>query len=44
MRFTRYFDGREALESVALREGMKRKEAGDLMVGFEEFLLTARHW
>jgi hypothetical protein len=44
MRFARYFDGSEALEMVALREGMKRKETWNLMVQFEEFLLTTRHW
>ncbi len=44
MRLARYFDGQEALETVALREGMKRKEAWNLMLQFEEFLLTTRHW
>ena len=44
MRFARYFDGNEALEMVALREGMKRKEIWNLLVQFEEFLLTTRHW
>jgi hypothetical protein len=44
MRLARYFDGGEALETVALREGMKRKEAWNLLMSFEEFLLTARHW
>lgn len=43
-KFTRYFDGREALEKVALNEGMKRKEAWNLILLFEEYLLTTRHW
>jgi hypothetical protein len=44
MRFSRYFDGREALENIALKEGMKRKEAWALLSQFEEYLLTTRHW
>ena len=40
----KYFDGKEALEGIALREGWKRKEAWGLLVGFEEFLLVCRHW
>jgi hypothetical protein len=44
MKLAKYFDGNEALEMVALREGMKRKEAWMLIVQFEEFLLTTRHW
>lgn len=44
MRFARYFNGKEALETVALREGMKRKEAWNTIMQFEQFLLTTRHW
>lgn len=44
MRFSRYFDGREALENIALKEGMKRKEAWALLAQFDEYLLTTRHW
>ena len=44
MRFARYFDGNEAFEMVALKEGLKRKETAMLMLQFEEFLLTTRHW
>lgn len=40
----KYFDGREALEGIALREGWKRKEAWNMLVGFEEFLLVVKHW
>lgn len=44
LKWAKYFDGRTPLESVALLEGMKRKEAWNTLVGFEEFLLTVRHW
>lgn len=44
MRFSRHFDGKEALEGVALKEGMKRKEAWNMMMQFEEYLLITRHW
>jgi hypothetical protein len=40
----KYFDGREALEGIALREGWKRKEAWNMLVSFEEFLMVVRHW
>lgn len=42
----RYFDGRHALETIAVREGWKRKTVADLMAGWEELgiLLRARHW
>lgn len=43
LRYVRYFDGATALESVALLEGVRRKEAWGLMFGWEEFLLGARH-
>jgi nitrogen permease regulator 3-like protein len=40
----KYFDGKEALEGIALREGWKRKEAWNTLMGFEEYLLIVRHW
>jgi hypothetical protein len=40
----KYFNGEEALENIALNEGMKRKEIFNLLVAFDEFLLTTRHW
>ncbi|KAJ2905108.1 hypothetical protein MKZ38_006354 [Zalerion maritima] len=43
-RFLRYFNGRFALERVALMEDMKRKEAWNLMTAMSEHLLTVRHW
>lgn len=43
-RFWRYFDGRTALERVALQEDMKRKEAWNLLTGMSEYLLCVRHW
>ena len=43
-RFWRYFDGKAALERVALQEDMKRKEAWNLLGGMSEYLLCVRHW
>lgn len=40
----RYFDGRAALERVALQEDMKRKEAWNLLTAMSEYLLCVRHW
>lgn len=40
----RYFDGRCALERIALQEDMKRKEVWDLLMGMSEYLLCTRHW
>lgn len=40
----KYFDGREALEGIALREGWKRKESWNMLMSFEEYLLVVRHW
>ncbi|PTB64134.1 hypothetical protein BBK36DRAFT_142170 [Trichoderma citrinoviride] len=40
----KYFDGRCALERIALQEDMKRKEAWALLTGVREYLLLTRHW
>lgn len=40
----KYFDGRCALERVALQEDMKRKEAWNLLTAMNEYLLCTRHW
>jgi nitrogen permease regulator 3-like protein len=40
----KYFDGTEPLEGIALQEGWKRKEAWNMLMNFEEFLLVVRHW
>jgi hypothetical protein len=40
----RYFNGREPLEMIALREGMKRKETWGLLMCFQEIILVAKHW
>ena len=42
--FWRYFDGRSALERVALREDMKRKDVWNLLTAMSEYLLCVRHW
>ncbi|TAQ87932.1 hypothetical protein B7494_g3745 [Chlorociboria aeruginascens] len=40
----KYFNGREALESIGLREGMKRKETWNVVMNFDEYLLIVKHW
>ncbi|KAI0880358.1 nitrogen permease regulator of amino acid transport activity 3-domain-containing protein [Annulohypoxylon maeteangense] len=42
--FWKYFDGRWALERVALHEDMKRRDAWNLLNSMSEYLLTVRHW
>ena len=43
---TKYFDGKHALETIAVREGWKRKRVGELIAGWENLgvLRRARHW
>ncbi|PKS07885.1 hypothetical protein jhhlp_006493 [Lomentospora prolificans] len=43
-RFWKYFDGRSALERIALQEDMKRKEVWNLLTAMSEYLLCVRHW
>lgn len=43
-RFTKYFNGVEALEGIALKENMKRKETMNILLEFQEFLLVCKHW
>jgi len=43
-RFWKYFNGRSALERIALQEDMKRKEVWTLLTAMSEYLLTVRHW
>lgn len=42
----KYFDGKHALETIAVREGWKRKRVGELINGWESMgvLRKARHW
>ena len=42
----KYFDGKHALETIAVREGWKRKRVGDLVAMWENmgFLKRVRHW
>lgn len=42
--FWKYFNGRCALERIALLEEMKRKEVWNLLTGMSEYLLCVRHW
>ena len=45
-RCVKYFDGKHALETIAVREGWKRKRAGEFIAGWESmgFLRRVRHW
>lgn len=43
-RFVKYFNGKEALEDIGLREGMKRKETWGILMQFQEHLLVTKHW
>ncbi|KAI9171959.1 Nitrogen permease regulator 3 [Paramyrothecium foliicola] len=40
----KYFDGRSALERIALQEDMKRKEVWALLTSMNEYMLCVRHW
>ena len=42
----KYFDGKHALETIAVREGWKRKRVGELIMGWENLgvLRRVRHW
>lgn len=42
--FWKYFNGRSALERVALQEDMKRKDVWNLLTAMSEYLTTVRHW
>ncbi|OTB03058.1 hypothetical protein M426DRAFT_322086 [Hypoxylon sp. CI-4A] len=42
--FWKYFNGRNALERVALHEDMKRRDAWNLLNSMSEYLLSVRHW
>lgn len=42
--FWKYFNGRSALERIALQEEMKRKEVWNLLTAMSEYLLCVRHW
>ncbi|KAK3299070.1 nitrogen permease regulator of amino acid transport activity 3-domain-containing protein [Chaetomium fimeti] len=40
----KYFNGRSALERIALQEDMKRKDVWNLLTAMSEYLLCVRHW
>lgn len=42
--FWKYFNGRSALERIALQEEMKRKDAWNLLTAMSEFFICVRHW
>lgn len=42
--FCKYFDGRCALERIALQEDLKRKEVWNQLTAMTEYLMCTRHW
>lgn len=44
LEFVKYFNGKEALEMIGGREGLKRKETWSLLMGMQPFLMVLRHW
>ncbi|POS88328.1 hypothetical protein EPUL_000738 [Erysiphe pulchra] len=44
LRFIKYFNGVEALESIALRENMTHKETWHVLLEYQEHLLVCRYW
>lgn len=42
--FWKYFNGRSALERIALLEDMKRKDVWNLLSSMSEHLICVRHW
>lgn len=42
--FWKYFNGRSALERIALQEEMKRRDVWNLLTAMSEYLLCVRHW
>ncbi|KAI1807352.1 nitrogen permease regulator of amino acid transport activity 3-domain-containing protein [Daldinia bambusicola] len=42
--FWKYFNGRYALERIALHEDLKRRDAWNLLNAMSEYLLCVRHW
>jgi hypothetical protein len=43
-KFNRYMNGNEALETIGLREGMKRKETWAILAHYSEHMVSTRHW
>ena len=43
-KFTKYFNGCEALEMIALQENRKRKETWGILLSYHEHLLSCKHW
>jgi hypothetical protein len=42
--FWKYFNGRSALERIALQEDMKRKDVWNLLTSMSEYMLSVRTW
>jgi hypothetical protein len=43
-KFCKYLNGKEPLEMIGLREGMKRKETWGILMHYQEHLIIAKHW
>ena len=43
-KWTKYFNGKVALENIALMEGMKRKEAWGILMHFQEYIMGVKHF
>jgi hypothetical protein len=42
--FTKYFNGQHALEKIAVRENLTRKDVRRLLAAMEVALVVVRHW
>ena len=43
-RFLKYLNGQHAIEKIAVREGVPRKDVRKVFVAMEEVVVYARHW
>jgi hypothetical protein len=43
-KFTKYFNGCEAFEMIALQENRKRKETWGILLSYNEHLMVCKHW
>ncbi|PQE06462.1 hypothetical protein CJF32_00002389 [Rutstroemia sp. NJR-2017a WRK4] len=42
--FVKYFNGKEALEDIWAKEGLKRKETWNILLSYQEQILVCKHW
>jgi len=43
-RFLKYLNGQHAIEKIAVREGVPRKDIRKVFMAMEEVVVCARHW